>query len=185
MCWAHSPGWCRITGSTFLWASGKGDFSFRVNMDYDPKSLSDESMNWGPVCAHTHSISQTQKILTWSLTPFPQNSFRWEHKPRFSPCTHAIHRMDSKDPDIHVLDGWMPATKTHPPNTIHEERMWLALWLNQNTVTYAKISPKMVNPRDIAKNTGEEEKEEAEAAGRLCSCSLCCHLVTQTWQHEG
>ena len=55
----------------------------------------------------------------------PQNSFGWEYKPRSSLCTHAFHRMDSKDPDVHVLDGWMPATKTHPACTIHEDGMWL------------------------------------------------------------
>ena len=55
----------------------------------------------------------------------PKNSFGWEYKPRSSLCTHAFHRMDSKDPDIHVLDGWMPATKTHPARTIHEDGMWL------------------------------------------------------------
>ena len=42
----------------------------------------------------------------------PQNSFGWEYKPRSSLCTHAFHRTDSKDLDAHVLDGWMPATKT-------------------------------------------------------------------------
>ena len=55
----------------------------------------------------------------------PKNSFGWEYKPRSSLCTHAFHRTDSKDPDIHVLDGWMPATKTHPACTIHEDGMWL------------------------------------------------------------
>ena len=30
------------------------------------------------------------------------------------------------------------------------------------TVTYAKLSPKMVNPSHIAGNTGEEEEEEEE-----------------------
>ena len=37
--------------------------------------------------------------------------------------THAFHRMDSKDSDVHVLDGRMPATKTHPARTIHEDGM--------------------------------------------------------------
>ena len=55
----------------------------------------------------------------------PKNSFGWEYKSRSSLCTHAFHRMDSKDPDVHVLDGWMPATKTHPARTIHEDGMWL------------------------------------------------------------
>ena len=63
--------------------------------------------------------------LTWVQTPFAQNSFGWEYKPRSSLCTHAFHRMDSKDPDVHVLDRWMPATKTHPARTIHEDGMWL------------------------------------------------------------
>ena len=27
------------------------------------------------------------------------------YKPRSSLCTHAFHRTDSKDPDVHVLDG--------------------------------------------------------------------------------
>ena len=63
--------------------------------------------------------------LTWVQTPFLQNSFGWEYKPRSSLCTHAFHRTDSKDPDVHVLDGWMPATKTHPARTTHEDGMWL------------------------------------------------------------
>ena len=63
--------------------------------------------------------------LTWVQTPFPKNSFGWEYKPRSSLCNHAFHRTGSKDPDVHVLDGWMPATKTHPARTIHEDGMWL------------------------------------------------------------
>ena len=63
--------------------------------------------------------------LTWVQTPFPKNSFGWEYKPRSSLCTHAFHGTDSKDPDVHVLDRWNPATKTHPARTIHEDRMWL------------------------------------------------------------
>ena len=63
--------------------------------------------------------------LTWVPTPFPKNSFGWEYKPRSSLRTHAFHRTDSKDPDIHVLDGWMLATKTHPACTIRKDGMWL------------------------------------------------------------
>ena len=56
--------------------------------------------------------------LTWFLSPFLQNSFRWEYNPRSSLCTHAFHCTDSKDPDIYVLDWWMPATKNtqHAPS---------------------------------------------------------------------
>ena len=43
--------------------------------------------------------------FTGVLTSFPQNSFGLEYKPRSSVCSHAFHHTDSKDPDIHVLDG--------------------------------------------------------------------------------
>ena len=57
------------------------------------------------------------------LTPFPQNSFGWEYKPRSSLCTHVFYHMDWKDPDIHVLDWWMPAKKTtHTPSMHHPQR---------------------------------------------------------------
>ena len=41
----------------------------------------------------------------------------------------------------------MPATKTHPALTIHEDRMWLPLWLD-----------KMVSPKDTAGYADEEER---------------------------
>ena len=42
-------------------------------------------------------------------------------KPRSNLCTPAFHRSDSRDPDVHVLDGWMPATK-HTPSMHHRRR---------------------------------------------------------------
>ena len=51
----------------------------------------------------------------------------------------------------------MPVTKMHPACTIHEDGVWLPLWLDfKKKVTDAKISPKMVNPRNIAGNAEEE-----------------------------
>ena len=44
----------------------------------------------------------------------PWKLFGWEYKPRSSLCTHTFHSIDSKDPDIHIPDGWMPATKNKP-----------------------------------------------------------------------
>ena len=38
--------------------------------------------------------------LTWVQTPFPQKLLLWS-----SLCTHAFHRTDPKNPDVHVLDG--------------------------------------------------------------------------------
>ena len=93
--------------------------------------------------------------LTWFLTPFPPNSFGWEYKPRPSLCSHAFHRTDSKDPDIHVLDGWMPAvaitttTKyTQNAPSTKTECNYLNGWIKQNG-HIRKITPQMVNPRDI------------------------------------
>ena len=78
----------------------------------------------------------------------PWNSFCWEYKPRSSLCTHAFHRRDSKDPDIHVLYWWMPVIKTNPACTTHEHRVWLPLWLDENNVRYQKnLSLKVVNPQ--------------------------------------
>ena len=61
---------------------------------------------------------QWRGFFPWAWHQFwvhsPQNSFWWEHKLRSSLCTHPFHYTDSKDPDVHVLDGWMPATKRHP-----------------------------------------------------------------------
>ena len=96
-----------------------------------PKTLLDESINQGLVCAHMHSTTQTHK-----------------------------------DPDIHVLDGWMQATKTHP--AIINPRRWIrtTLMAGLKTVTYAKISLKMVNPRDIAENTEEECKSSRQQPTR-------------------
>ena len=108
--------------------------------------------------------------LTWVLTPFPQNSFGWEYKRRSSLSTHAFHRMDSKDPDIHVIDRWMLATKTHPACTTHEDGMWLLQWLDEKTVTYAKISPRVVNPRAIA---GECRRRRTAPANMLGSSWVC------------
>ena len=47
-----------------------------------PKTPSDESITRGLVCAYMRFIAR-----------------------RSSLCIHAFHRTDSKDPDVHVLDG--------------------------------------------------------------------------------
>ena len=65
--WAHCPQRCGFDPplGTF---SGTGDFSLGVNMGSNsipPKTLSDDSINRGLVCAHMHFIARTQKILTF------------------------------------------------------------------------------------------------------------------------
>ena len=79
----HSPYWGRnsslvvfglavhsVAGSILLWGNFpvEGIFSLGVNMGSNsipPKTLSDESINRGLVCAHMHFIARTQKILTF------------------------------------------------------------------------------------------------------------------------
>ena len=65
VCWAHFPVWCCVASSALLWASSRGDYSLGVNMGSNsiPKKLMDENINRGLICAHMHSIAQTEKIL--------------------------------------------------------------------------------------------------------------------------
>ena len=71
------------------------------------------------------------------------------HKPKSSLCTHAFHRTDSKDSDIHALDGWKQQQKQTQQA---QSRRWnvTTSMVGLKRSTYAKISPKMVNPRDTA-----------------------------------
>ena len=64
--WALCPAWCSIMGLIFLWGEV---FQWRGFFSLE---------------------------LTWVLTPFPQNSFRWEYKLRSSLCIHAFHLKDLK-----------------------------------------------------------------------------------------
>ena len=99
---------------------------------------------------------------------FPQNSFRWDYKPRSRLSTYTFHRTDSKDPDIHVLDGWMPATKTHPACTILVDGIWQPQWFlktktkTKNGHIHKKKSSKLVNPEIQLRSVEEEEEEEEE-----------------------
>ena len=97
--------------------------------------------------------------LTWVLTSLPQNSFRWEYKLRSCLCTHAFHPTHSKDPDIHVLGESRQQKHTQHAQSTKMEYDYLNGWIKkkQKTVTYTKISPKMVNPR----NAEEEENPSA------------------------
>ena len=121
--------------------------------------------------------------LTRVRTPLPQNFFGWEYKPRSS---HAFHRTHSRDPYIHVIDGWMPATKTHPSCTIHKDGMWLPQWLDWKTDTYAKSSPQNGGPQRCSWGTQKNirlyvgcltsQQHASVSQGRMCSDNFtCCH----------
>ena len=97
----------------------------------------------------------------------PQSSFGWEYKPRSSLCTHAFHHMDSKDPDIHVLDGWMPTTKAQAACAIHEDWIWLPQRLNYKWSHMQKYHQKWFNnPRYIAGDARKEKKKDGEERNR-------------------
>ena len=59
-----------VEGSILLWGNfpAEGIFPLEltwVQTPFPPKTLSDESINRGLVCAHMHFIARTQKILTF------------------------------------------------------------------------------------------------------------------------
>ena len=88
---------------------------------------------------------------TWFLTPFPKNLLDKSINQGLV-CAH-MHSVAWTQKITHVLYGWMPATKTHPVCTIHVTTSMVGL----KKIPYAKISQKMVKPRDIAGSTEEEE----------------------------
>ena len=128
--------------------------------------------------------------LTWVLTPFPPNSFGWEYKPKSSLCTHAFHRTDSKDPDVHILDRWILATPPPLPKQTHSNTPSMQHPRRRNVttsmvgfkkaVTYTKISLKMVNPRDIAGERRGRSRNQLLKCAWLTMCSIansfgCCY----------
>ena len=61
-----------VTGSILLWGHFPVEGIFPLELTWvqtpsPPKTLLDESINQGLVCAHMHFIAQTQKILTFML----------------------------------------------------------------------------------------------------------------------
>ena len=62
------------------------------------------------------------------------------------------------DPDTHVLDRWMPATKhiQHAPST-ETECDYLYGWITDTVIYAKKLTQKKVKTRDIPRNTEEEE----------------------------
>ena len=89
--------------------SSRGDFSLGVNMGSNSvpqKTLSDESINRGLVCAHMHIIPRTQKILTF----MSQTGECRQQK-------HTQHAPPTKT-ECDYLNGWIKkrshTQKSHP-----------------------------------------------------------------------
>ena len=73
--WACYAVWRSIMGSALLQPVWLRGFSLVVNKSSDSTTFLDETANWGPVCACMHSISSTEKMLTFM-------SLISEHEPK-------------------------------------------------------------------------------------------------------
>ena len=89
-----------VAGSILLWGHFpvEGIFPLEltwVQTPFPPKTLSDESINRGLVCAHMHLITQTQKILTFmSYTGKSRQQKHTQHAP-------------STKTECDYLNGWI------------------------------------------------------------------------------
>ena len=71
-----------------------------------------------------------------------------------------------KDYDIHVLDGWMLATKTHPACTIHEDGMWLLQWLDLKNGHIHKNLTQNGEPQRYSWGMQKKKKEKKKECTR-------------------
>ena len=127
MCWARGPAWCRVVG--LILSCGRIFFLLKGIFPLE---------------------------LTWVLTPFPQNSFGWEYKPKSSLHTcipsHGLKR------SWHLCSRRVNAGNKNTSSMHHPWRQNVTtsmVGLKKKSLMQ-KISPKMVNPRDLAGNTEEE-----------------------------
>ena len=101
-------------------------------------------------------------------------SFGWEYILSEVLCIHAFHCKYSKDPDIHVFDRWMPATKTHSACTIHEDLMWLPLCKQKNKQKdITEMSRRMLNST-YDQTVSKEDNEQTEDV-MIKDCNKCSH----------
>ena len=69
------------------------------------------------------------------------NSFAWEGILRSCLCMQAFHHTDSKERDIHVLDRWMPATKTSSMHHPWRQNMATSMIGLNQTKSHIHINP--------------------------------------------
>ena len=86
VCWACCPAWSITMASILLTASGRRDFPLELTQILTPfpkKTLLDDSINRGLVCAHTLSIAQLKR--SWHSCPC------WQQKhPQHTPSTKTV-----------------------------------------------------------------------------------------------
>ena len=90
--------------------------------------------------------------LTWVLTPFHQNLFEWECKPRSSPYTHAFHQHRLKRSWRSCPRRVNAGDKNTP--SMHQSRRRIVttsiVGLRNGHIRKIWISPKLLNPGDLA-----------------------------------
>ena len=101
--------------------------------------------------------------LTWVLIPFPKTpSDECINQSLVCVYKHSIAQTQK----ILIFVSLTGECQQQNILSMHLPRRWnvtasvISLW-DSKTVTYAKISPKMVNPRDIPGKAEEEELREA------------------------
>ena len=104
-------------GLILLWASGRGDLSFGVNMGSDsipPKLFRWEYEPRSSLCAHMHSIAWTQKILTF----MSHTGEWWQQKyTQYAPSTKT---------EFDYLYGWIKIFKLSVSHMQKSHQNWWA-----------------------------------------------------------
>ena len=125
-----------------------------------------------------HTGQQTQHTTDWAIqAPTPGLKESGQQMPECKPTLQFLKKSPKQGslPWILIVQGKMSMkvhqtnksqqhTKFNPhlSNTFYPQRRNVATSMVglKQTATDAKISPKMVNPRDIARNAEEKEEEE-------------------------
>ena len=105
---------------------------------HSPKILSDESINWGLVCTHMHSIKWTWKILTFTSSLMGEC---WEQ-------THTKHASSIKT-ECDYLYGWIKKILKKWLHTLKSHQKWWTPEIKLGTQKKKKQTPFHYHQRAI------------------------------------
>ena len=127
------------------------------------KTLSDESINWGLVCAHMHSISQTLKILI-QMNAGNKLTFSMHHPQRWNVTTSMVglkdgHMCKHSSKMVNPRDIAWNAEKEEDGSTGTQTSLWISrvwnpqphLWASWRKVTMTAA------PSDLLSATKAQE----------------------------
>ena len=80
---------------------------------------------------------------------------------------HTFLGMGSKNGGIHVLHRWMPVAKTHSACTIHKDRMWVPLWLDEN----GRVFRNLIKNGDLQRSSWECRRSLFPCNNKQAQCS--------------